>query len=383
VRILLAHSFYRIPGGEDGYVRQQAELLRERHTVELFERRNEELTGGVSTLRDMTYSLRTKTGMSSVIRQFRPDIIHLHNAYPSLGPAVHLAASKASVPLVMTVHNYRLRCPNGYMFTEGEPCRRCEGGMYPNAVLHECFPNRTQAAGYALALWTHRFIMKLDRRVGLYITPSEFMRERMLQWGFEGERVAVVRNFTDVFADSFEPGSYGLYLGRVSSEKGIDVLLRALKRAGDVPFKIAGDGPALGDLKKLAAELGLRNTEFLGRIATVQVPAALKGASFVALTSSWDENAPLAALEAMALARPLLVTATGGLPELVQNGEGVSCRVGDVEEIATRIRELAADAGRCRALGERALRRAKEEFAPQGHLARLEIAYDKALALSR
>jgi len=380
VRILLAHSFYRIPGGEDGYVRQQAELLRERHTIELLERHNDELSGGMSTLKDMTFSLQTRSGVNSVIRDFQPDLIHLHNAYPSLGPAVHLAAAKASIPLVMTVHNFRLRCPNGYMFTEGESCRRCEGGLYTNAVMHNCFPSRGQAAGYAAALWTHRFLLRLDKKVNLYLTPSEFVRRRMLEWGFDEERVEVVRNFTAVHENSAEPGVYGLYLGRISSEKGIDVLLRSLRKAGDPTFKIVGDGPILDDLKELAAHLELRNTDFLGRLAPDAVRAVVRESRFLVLPSSWDENAPLAALEAMALGRPLLVTATGGLVELVRNGEGIACPVGDENALASALRLLNEDDDKCRALGTEALRRAKEEFVPQTHLDRLEAAYERCLA---
>ncbi len=379
MRILLAHSFYRIPGGEDGYVRQQAELLRERHTIQLLERHNEELTGGITTMKNMMFSLRTKTGVNSVIQDFRPDLIHLHNAYPSLGPAVHLAAGKASVPLVMTVHNFRLRCPNGYMFTEGESCRRCEGGLYTNAVTHNCFPSRAQAAGYAAALWTHRFLLRLDEKVSLYLTPSEFVRRRMLEWGFDEERVVVVRNFTTVHENSVEPGIHGLYLGRLSSEKGIDVLLRSLRKAGDPPFKIVGDGPLLDDLKELSARLELRNTDFLGRLGHDAVRAVLRESRFLVLPSSWDENAPLAALEAMALGRPLLVTATGGLMELVRNGEGIACPVGDENALASAMRRLNQDDDKCRALGTEALRRAKDEFVPRAHLDRLEAAYERCL----
>ncbi len=382
MRILLAHSFYRIPGGEDGYVRQQVELLRERHEVRLFARHNNELSPGLSTMRTMTFSPRARAGVSSAIADFQPDLIHLHNAYPSLGPSVHHAAQRASVPVVMTVHNFRLRCPNGYMFTEGESCRRCEGGLYHNAVVHECFPSRGQAAGYAAALWTHRFLLRLDAKVSLYLTPSEFMRRRMLEWGFDEARVVVVRNFTTVPEKTTEPGAYGLYLGRISSEKGIDVLLEALKAAGDPPFRIAGDGPVLGELEALAAELGLRNTEFVGRLAPDRVIQALRGCRFVALPSLWDENAPLAALEAMAAGRPLVVSATGGLVELVANGEGMACPAGDVEALGAAVAELASDDDMCRRMGAAALTRARAEFVPRAHLKRLESAYERCLALA-
>jgi len=382
VRILIAHSFYRTPGGEDGYVRQQMELLRERHTVELLARQNAELSGGLSTVRGMTFSRGSNDDVESMVRDFRPDLIHLHNAYPSLGPSVHLVAAKRAVPLVMTVHNFRLRCPNGYMFTEGESCRRCEKGLYHNAVTHRCFPSRSQAAGYATALWAHRFLLRLDRKVSLYITPSEFVRRRMLEWGFEASRVEVVRNFTPVHEDSVEFGDYGLYLGRISSEKGIDVLLHALKEAGDPPFRIAGDGPILEDLEALAGRLGLQKTEFLGRLSRADVLPTLRRSRFATLPSLWDENAPLAALEAMALGKPLLVSRTGGLMELVANGEGLSCPVGDVAALASALRELSTNDELCRELGSQASKRARAEFRAEAHLARLEEAYERILVRS-
>ena len=383
LRVLVAHSFYRVPGGEDGAVRQQVELLSGRHDVELLARQNSNLAGGLSTTRRMTFSSSERSDVESFIDRFRPDVIHLHNAYPALGPSVHLVAHKRSIPLVMTVHNFRLRCPNGYMFTEGEPCRRCEGGLYNNAVMHRCFPSRSQAMGYAATLWTHRFLLRLDEKVDIYMTPSEFMRRRMLDWGFEDARVEVVRNFTTGLQRSERLGSYGLYLGRISSEKGIDVLLRSLRKAGDPPFKVAGDGPALNELRALAAELELQHTEFLGRLSRDEVERTLADARYVAMPSSWDENAPLAALEAMASGKPLLVTSTGGLVELVSNGEGLECPIGDVDAIAAAIARFSTEDDLCRALGERAAMRADSDFTPETHLARLEAVYDKCVAAKR
>ncbi|MFN2490072.1 MAG: glycosyltransferase [Actinomycetota bacterium] len=375
MRVLVAHSFYRLPGGEDSYVSQQVPLLRRRHTAELLSRNNEELAGGVTTARRMVGSRAEQRRVEEALRSFRPDVVHLHNAYPSLGPAVHHAAGRAGVPLVMTVHNFRLRCPNGYMFTEGAPCRRCEGGVYTHAALHRCFPSRTQAATYAAALWLHRFVLRLEDKVALFLTPSVFVRGRLLEWGIAPERVEVVRNFTALHQDASPPGAYGLYLGRLSGEKGVDVLVRALHQAGDPPFRIAGEGPLRGALGHLAQELGLRRTEFLGHVAAAEVPALLRGARFLALSSVWDENAPIAALEAMAAARPLLVTNTGGLPELVAGGEGVMCEPGDVDGLADGLRRLFDDDELCGRAAGRAHARARAEFSPEHHLERLEAAY--------
>lgn len=318
--------------------------------------------------------------LRDAIERFRPDLIHLHNAYPALGPAVHLEAERAGVPLVMTVHNCRLRCPNGYMFTEGKLCRRCEGGNYSNAVLHHCFADGKQAASYASSLWIHRFLLRLDDKVAAYVTPSGFMRDRMLSWGFAGSRVGVVRNFTDHHAADAEPGAYGIYVGRLSSEKGVDLLLRALSLAGDPPFRVCGDGPLMTQLEAVAAETRLRNIRFLGHVPPAKIADQLSGARYLALPSLWDENAPLAALEAMAAGRPLLVSDGGGLPELVSSGEGLICRRGDPADLAGKIRSLTEDDALCLKAGTAALARAAAEFTPDAHLRRLEQLYSKVAA---
>ena len=379
MRVLIAHSSYRRAGGEDTYVRRQVELLRLAHEVELLGRSNLTLTGGLATAAQMLWSPALRREVEQTIDRVAPDVVHLHNAYPSLGPAVHLAAASRSVPLVMTVHNARLRCPNGLMFTQGAPCRRCEGGSYGSAMVHGCFPSRGQAAAYALTLWLHRFPLALERRVAAFVAPSRFMAGQLVRWGVPADRVWTIPNFTPLPPDaSAEPGHYGLYLGRLATEKGVDVLVRALAAAGDPPFRIAGTGPAEDRLRRLAGELRLRNTDFLGHLDPTGLAVVLMQARFVALPSLWMENAPMAALEAMAAGRPLVVSTMGGLPELVGDGAGVSCPPGDVAGLAERIGELMDDDARCRDTGARALAYAESHLRPELHLRRLEELYERA-----
>jgi glycosyltransferase involved in cell wall biosynthesis len=383
LRILVAHSFYRLPGGEDTYVRQQVDLLRANHEVELLEFRNEGLGGNAKTAAQMTFSKQRINEAGKILDDFRPEVVHIHNMYPAAGPAVHLAAAKRRIPLVMTVHNFRLRCPNGYMFTEGEPCTRCEGGMYAHATLHNCFPTRGQAFAYAGALWTHRFVLRLERKISIFITPSEFMRNTVIGWDVSPERVDLVRNFTasSTVATS-QPGSFGIFVGRLSSEKGLDQLLAALQLAGDPPFKIIGDGPLQEDLMAEARRLELQNTEFVGRIPNEEVQQILPRARFLAMPSICHENAPLAALEAMAAGRPLLVSKMGGLPELVESGGGLAFESKDTAGAADRVRRLMEDDELCRRAGSAALAFATQELSAEGHVRGLESAYGKAALMS-
>jgi glycosyltransferase involved in cell wall biosynthesis len=372
---MIAHSFYRLHGGEDGYVRQQVELLGTRHEVELLARSNESLAANLSTAIAMTYSPRLVQAVEADIARFAPDVIHLHNPYPALGSSVHLAAERLGIPLIQTVHNSRLRCPNGLMFTEGQPCRRCEAGNYSNALIHACFPSRSQAGAYAGALWVHRFVMKLEDKVRVFIAPSEYMSKRLLTWGIPPNRVRMIRNFAPRVPASRVVGTFGTYVGRLGSEKGIDVLLRAVALAGNPPFRIVGDGPMEPSLKRIAAELGLKNTAFLGRVDPSEVSRILEESRFLVMPSISDENAPMAVLEAMASGKPVLVTRMGGLPELVRGGTGLVCEPGDDHSMASNIRRLLADDELCATLGGQARSFAQNELSAEGHVIRLEATY--------
>jgi glycosyltransferase involved in cell wall biosynthesis len=376
VRILVAHSLYRVAGGEDRYVAQQVDLLRSRHDVEAVIRRNVDLSRSASTAARMIFSSNHVAMIEASIDRFRPDIVHLHNPYPSFGPAVHLAAHRKGVPLVMTIHNLRLRCPNGLMYTQGRPCRRCEAGNYANAVLHRCFPSSLQATAYGSALWIHRFLLGLERMVTLFLAPSDFIRQRLLDWGVPDERIQVIRNFIVATPTTHaRQGSFGLFVGRLSEEKGLRSLLAALARAGNPPFRIAGDGPLESELLATSERLGLTRTRFLGRLDPDQVRQTMRAARFFVMPSECDENAPLAVMEAMAAGLPVVVTRKGGLPELVARGGGIVCEPADISGLTQELAALFGGDELCRKLGREASDIAKEEFSPERHLRSLEHAY--------
>jgi glycosyltransferase involved in cell wall biosynthesis len=376
LRIIVAHSSYRVAGGEDRYVTQQVDLLRPYHDIELLMARNEELTQSASTAARMIFSANQIDRAKLLIRSFRPDVVHVHNSYPSLGPAIPFAAKREEVPLAMTIHNLRLRCPNGLMYTEGQPCRRCEPGNYANAVVHHCFPSTSQAAAYASALWIHRFLFRLEHMVDIFLAPSDFTRRRLHEWGVPEGRIRLIRNFVPHVSTTLAPpGTFGLYVGRLSEEKGLRSLLGALARAGDPPFRIVGDGPLESELAALTDRLRLARTQFVGRLDVNQVREMMREARFFVMPSECDENAPLGVLEAMASGLPVVVTRRGGLPELVDQGGGIVCEAGDAAGLADALARLMGKESLCRALGREALAIAREEFTADRHRESLEAAY--------
>lgn len=382
LRILVAHAFYRLDGGENRYVRQQVELLSRSHTVQLAGEHNEALPGGLQAWARMTYSRQKKREFAELLDRFRPDVVHLHNSYPSTGPTVPLACEEAHIPLVHTVHNYRLRCPNAYMFTEGAICRRCEKGVYASALMHKCFPEVRQSAAYASALWVHRFVMKLEDKIALFVAPSRFMRDRLVHWDIPLERTTIVPNYVDPPSQKRTgTGDFGVYVGRISPEKGLDVLIRALVLAGDPPFKIVGDGPVYAEVRRLAADSGLRRTEFLGHLPSETVMDVVNDCRYLAMPSMGEEVFPLAPLEAMAHGKPIVVSAIGGLPELVGDGGGLTFQPGNADKFARQIQKLNEDDDYCRAAGEAGLESWRAKYSPEVHLALLLQAYEMCIEL--
>jgi glycosyltransferase involved in cell wall biosynthesis len=220
--------------------------------------------------------------------------------------------------------------------------------------------------------------MRLEDRIARFVVPSEFMRRRLLEWGIEEERVRLVRHFVHPISRAgreVKTGTYGAYVGRLSSEKGLHILLGALRRADDPPFLVVGDGLQRLALEDLARKLGLRNTRFMGWRPPDEAGDVVASARYVAIPSLWEETANLSALEALALARPLLVSGIGALPELVATGAGVVSQPGNEEDLSEKIRLLMADDELCRRASREALTFARRWLHPDRHLTDLEAVY--------
>lgn len=232
---------------------------------------------------------------------------------------------------------------------------------------------------YALTLWVHRFLLRLEQKVALFIAPSDFMRELMIEAGLPAEKVIVVRNFSrETPRAAPSVGKFGLFLGRLSPEKGIHVLLRAIHAAGSsIPFRIIGDGPERTSLEGLAAELQLNNVRFFGRLPRAEALSHLQEAEFVVMPSVSFDNAPLAVLEALGAARPVIVSDAGGLPEMVTAQSGMVFRSGNHKELASGMRAL-HDAPELRLrMGQASASEHRRRFSPQVHLAALNDCYEQ------
>lgn len=328
------------------------------------------------------WNSEAKAAMVKALDEYKPDLVHLHNIYHHLSTSILQPIRRRRIPCVQTLHDYKLACPNYKMFTEGAPCERCKGGHYLEAVRHHCLgasfaPNFLAACEMGMTKFTQAY----ERTVKLFICPTEFVATKMREWGEPPSKMVVVHNPVDASTDLTDGGeNFISFIGRLSEEKGVDVLIRAAARLPEVELKIAGAGPQEDKLKELAKSLKAENVSFLGFLREEQLKELRKNSKAMAVPSVWYENAPLAVLEAMAQGLPVIASRIGGLPELVDEGKtGWLVEAGNVDAWAASLKAVVdQEKGAWDQMGHASRQRAGEVFSWEKHLAGLERAYHAA-----
>ena len=387
MRVAIFHNRYIYRGGEDSVVDMEAELLRKAgHEVRLFIVDNSDEIAG-STLGTLRAGLRARWNpavyerVTAFLERESVDVGHVHNFFPLLSPAVHAAISGHRIPVVQTLHNYRLLCANGVFLRRGRPCEDCVHRGPWNAVRHGCYRgSRLQTAVWAEQTAFHRRRETWRRWVDLFTTPSEFARRKLLAAGLPPERIVVKAN---PVADPGEPtfgGRGAVFVGRLSPEKGVHLLLEAWRRQGGHPLTIVGTGPEEVALRRRAATIpGVR---FLGQVDRDRVCAALREASFAVVPSISYETFSIAVAEAMACGRATVAAHPTALDEFVDHGRtGLLFDSGDVDDLANACRTLLADPAQAEAMGREARVYYEDRLTPQASLARLVALYERAAAL--
>ena len=379
LRILVLHSPYLSgpASGENRVVDDEVRLLREGgHDVEVFlpARRAGQALGGLREGMSAVWSRDAVERVRQLIDGQRSEIVHCHNLFPALSPAVLRVADDAGAAVLMTLHNYRLACLPATFLRDDRVCEDCLGHVPWRGVVHRCYRG-SAAAGAALAtsLTLHRARGTFDR-VDLFLAVSEFLRAKHVEAGLPAERVSVKRNFAWSARRREGPGEYVLFAGRLSPEKGVRTLLDASRRI-DAPVVIVGDGPDGDELRRLAP----KRVSFLGAVEAARMPELLAGARALVLPSIWYEGAPRTVLEAYAAGVPVVASSIGALPDLVDDTvTGLLVPPGDSASLAAAIERLSDDA-ECLRLGEGAWKEWSDRYAPEVALKELEGAYRRAL----
>lgn len=324
--ILVVHNYYQQPGGEDRVFAAETALLEQHgHRVSRFTAHND-ILAGVSPLalaRVTLWNSTTWRELRAYIRRERPDIVHFHNTFPFLSPAVYDACKDAGLPVVQTLHNYRLICPNALLSRNQRPCHDCVGKHTPwPGVIHACYrSSRLQTAGVAAMLAFHRWRTTWLTQVDCFIALSEFARQQFIAGGLPAAHVVVKPNFVHPDPGTKTgPGQYALVVGRLSQEKGIHTLVQAWRSGLDFPLKIVGDGPLMPEVRQLVHEHHLHHIELLGQRPHQEILSLLKGARFLVFPSEVYENFPLAIAEAFACQVPIIASRLGSMAEIITDG---------------------------------------------------------------
>jgi glycosyltransferase involved in cell wall biosynthesis len=390
VKILVVHNAYRRFSGEEAAVETQMKVLGARgHRILSFPTNVTDLeTGPLSKARAFfsgIYSLASKRMMQQLLREYSQDIVHIHNLFPWISPSILPECRRAGVPVVMTVHNYRLVCPNGLHMPKGrhEVCEKCCGGREYWCVLRNCEQSYWKSLGYVARTYTARRFGFFRKNITVLVCLTQFQRQRLIAEGYPEDRLQVIPNTygadVEIQKEQSTPGCFVAYVGRISPEKGIELLLSAAERLRAIPFHLAGNYDAMPDLVGNAPA----NVSFLGNLDRKHVADFYGRSRFVILCSTCFEGFPMTVVEAMAHGRPVIASRIGGIPEIVDDGvTGLLFTPGDVNELTEKVRYLWGRPDLCRQMGQAGREKALREYSPEKYYERLMAIYEEATRIA-
>ncbi|MCF6237089.1 MAG: glycosyltransferase family 4 protein [Gammaproteobacteria bacterium] len=383
MKICLVHNAYGKFSGEEAMVRDTRSVLIEHdHEVVSFERTSEEIAemrlGSVRAFLSGIYNPASRKQFRKLLASEQPDIIHIHNLFPLISPSILPEAKVAGIPVVMTVHNYRLICPNGLHYQNGKVCEQCVSGHEYKCVINNCERNIAKSLGYAARnMWARINRYYLDN-VSHYACLTKFQREKLIRAGFPQEKISVVPNMVQMAEASCEESSaeYVGFVGRLSPEKGISTLIDAAQRCPAIPFVAAGAHHRMPGL----ADMAPKNFSLLGHCEKGELVGFYKQARVIVLPSVWWETFGLVVVEAMLHGKPVICSKIGGLSEIVEDGvTGLLVEPGDPKDLAEKVQHLWDRPELCRQMGMAGREKALREYSPEKYYDRLMGVYKKAI----
>jgi glycosyltransferase involved in cell wall biosynthesis len=384
MKILMLHNRYLVPGGEEQATETDVALLREHgHTVELLERDNNEIErmGMGQTTKNTLWASDSYHRIFDKLWGRDFDILHVQNFFPLWSPSVYHAAVRCGVPVVQTLHNYRLLCVISFLFRDGRPCEECVGRMLPwPGVLHGCYrDSRAGSAVVAGMIGFHKMLGTWRQKVRVYVAVSEFAREKYIAGGLPAEKIVVRPNcMHQLPPPGSGRGGYALYVGRLSPEKGIAGMLESWQSAENpLPLKIAGDGP----LRKmvLAASEKSPGIEYMGHMSLPAVLELMGRAEFLVFPSQWYETMGRTIMEAFAVGTPVVATNIGAPASMVEHGKtGFHFPPGDVQALRGLVERCSRNLEEMRAMRTNARAAFEEKYTSAAGAASLLAIYRAA-----
>lgn len=353
MKVVVAHNAYQLKGGEDAVMEAELALLRSQgHDVALFSRHNDAIgsMSAPSLALQTIWSTAAAQEFETLLRTFKPDVVHVHNTFPLISPAIYWVADRMGVPVVQTLHNFRLLCPQAMFLRNGKVCEDCLGKLPWRGVLRGCYrESRIQTTVLAGMVTIHQALGTWHHKVTRYIALNEFCRSKFIEGGLRPERIVVKPNFVvDVVAPEITRNGF-LFVGRLSHEKGLDVLIAASKLLVDTNVRVAGTGPQA----TMLAGQDVKTLNAIGALSKHEVLTEMSRAMALVVPSICFETFGLVAVEAFSNSTPVIASRIGDFPNLVTHGEtGLLFEPGNAADLAEKMRwaqshpQAMADMGR-------------------------------------
>jgi glycosyltransferase involved in cell wall biosynthesis len=389
MKILIVHNAYQEAGGEDVVFEQERRLLaRHGHRVVTYERSNHELEAysnfqRVGMLHRIISASDSKREVREILRTESPDMVHVHNTFMMVSPSIFEVCHEEGVPVLQTLHNYRLLCPAAIFYRDGHVCEECcEHGLL-RSIWHGCYrDSRAASAAVALMLQVHRTQRTWQESVDGYVALTEFSRQKFIEGGLPADKIHVKPNF--VHPDPGErstAGDYALFAGRLSEGKGVSTLLAAWELIPrSIPLVVIGDGPLRAMLEAGVRQKNLSHVMFRGRLNVTETRAAMKQAAFLVVPSVWYETFSLNIAEAFACGTPVLCSRLGAMRENVADYRtGLHFTAGDAEDLARKVEWAWTHPTDLALMGREARREYENRFTAEKNYTRLMEIYQQTV----
>ena len=329
------------------------------------------------------YSSEARKNIQQLINRTNPDLAHIHLIYHQISPSILPIIKEAGIPIIQTLHDYKPICPTYSLVSKNRICERCKGKRFYNAVFQKCNHDSISFSGInSLEMYLHHSLGWYDIP-DIFITPSEFMRNKLIEFGMPPDKLVHIPNFVDPkkFKPSQHSEDYFVYIGRLVPIKGLITLLEAMKKVkGTIRLLLIGDGPQRNELEKITQDLSLRNVEFLGKLDFQELINVVKLSKFNVLPSEVYENCPMAVLESMALGKPVIGSNIGGIPELIIDGEdGLLFETGNTDDLAEKLNWMIGNPKSSSEMGINARKKIEQVYNPENHYQKVIRLYDELL----
>lgn len=403
MKILQINKFYYLKGGAERYFFDLQRLLQEKgHQVIPFAMKNERNVDtpykqyfvsqidiekprfSFRSAGRIIYSFEAKRKIKELVAKERPDIAHIHNIYHQISPSILTVLKKHEIPIIMTIHDFKLICPAYILYSKNEICQRCKTYRYYNCFFRKCVKNSFWASLLnALEMYFHKFLKIYESNIDLFIAPSNFVRNKILEFKIIApEKIIVLPHFIDLenIQQQYQSKNYFLYFGRLSKEKGVKVLLKAMKFIKQSELWIAGSGPQEEELKEFVWKNKLSNVRFLGYLGREELQSVIQNSLFSVIPSLVYETFGMTVLESFVFSKPVIVSDLGALSELVEEEKtGLKFKPGNFNQLAQKINFLLKNPRARKEMGERA-REKVEEFNKEKYYKELMSLYKKVIS---